>query len=101
MIDTMFYSPVEVALHIAKAAQEKRLLLNLSQKSLSDRSGVSLSVLKKFECTGQISLASLLRIALVLEALNEFLSLFKLKSPEEFRNLDELIKQRKRKRGRT
>lgn len=86
--------------HIAGQAQAKRLSLNLSRKSLSERSGVSESVLKKFERTGKISLESLIKIAFVLDAVEEFQALFKPTPPENFLSLDELLKDKTRKRGR-
>jgi hypothetical protein len=58
-----FSTPKEVALEIAKRAREKRLSLNLSQKTLAERSGVSLGSLKKFEQRGKISLESLLQMS--------------------------------------
>jgi transcriptional regulator with XRE-family HTH domain len=96
----MLITPVEAQGYLAKAAQKRRLSLNLSQKSLSDRSGVSLGSLKKFEQTGRISLESLLRIALILGCLQDFTQLFRLPSPESFLSLDDLLKQKIRKRGR-
>ncbi|MBP9726312.1 MAG: helix-turn-helix transcriptional regulator [Gammaproteobacteria bacterium] len=80
--------------------KKKRLSLNFSQRTLAERSGVSYGVLKKFEQTGCISLESLLKIALILESLSEFETLFKSKPAEEFKTLDELIHDKKRKRGR-
>lgn len=59
MIFTKFMTPCEVAIHVASSAKKKRLLENLTQKSLSERSGVSLGVLKKFENTGKILFESL------------------------------------------
>jgi len=100
MISTIFITPHEMATTIARQAQAKRLSLNLSQKTLSERSGVSFGVLKKFERTGKISLESLLKIALVLSSLAEFQGLFKETSSENFTSLDELLKDTKRKRGR-
>lgn len=96
----IFYSPREVAEHIAQAAKEKRLSINLSQKSLSERSGVSFGVIKKFERSGKISLESLLKLALTLGSLNEFIDLFKTTPPEELRSLDEILEDKPRKRGR-
>lgn len=93
-------SPSEILLELARQAQQKRLAYNLSQKSLSDQTGVSLGTLKKFERSGKISLESLLKIALVLNSLEEFLELFKPTTPQNFINLDELISEKKRKRGR-
>lgn len=94
-------TPSEMGLHIAKQAQAKRLSFNFSQQTLAERANVSYGVLKKFERTGKISMESLLKIALVLGTLEKFNDLFSPKSPEEFRSLDELMKQdTTRKRGR-
>ena len=48
----------------------------MSQRTLAERSGVSYGTLKKFERTGQISLTSLLKIALILDSLEDFQHLF-------------------------
>jgi transcriptional regulator with XRE-family HTH domain len=93
-------NPSEMAEHLAKSAQRKRLALNLSQKTLSQRSGVSLAVIKQFERTGKISLVSLLKIALVLDCLKEFEGLFPKHPPEKFLSLDDFLKDDQRKRGR-
>lgn len=100
MIPINFQTPYEIMISLAKSAKKKRLNLNLSQNSLSERSGVSLGVLKKFERTGKISLESLLKLALVLESLGEFTKLFKETPPEALPSLDALINQKNRKRGR-
>ena len=93
-------SPTEIAKQLALRAQAKRLSLNLSQKTLCERSGVSFGVIKKFERTGKISLESLLKIALTLGTLEEFNEIFQPIPPEQFTSLDELIKHQPRKRGR-
>ena len=95
------YSPFEIGVKIAAAAKEKRLALDLSQTSLSDRSGVSLSVIKKFERSGKISLESLLKIAIVLDSLNDFENLFEPRPLEKYTTLDEILKRKVRKRGRS
>ncbi len=64
-MDFNLLTPHDLLSQIAKQAKEKRLSLNLTQQSLSDRSGVSLGVLKKFERTGKISIESLLKLALI------------------------------------
>ncbi len=92
--------PHEMASHIARQVRAKRLALNLSQKTLAERSGVSYSVIKKFESTGNISLLSLLKLAMVLGALEDFIDICKLKSAEEFNSIDELLKDNTRQRGR-
>ena len=100
MVAIILTTPHEMAEQLAKAARDRRLALNLSQAGLAERSGVSLGVLKKFERTGKISLESLLKISLPLGALDEFNELFKPKSPTTMRSLDEILKQKTRKRGR-
>ncbi len=99
-MSVLMISPHEMAEHIAKKARAKRLSINLSQQTLAEHSGVSYSVLKKFERTGQISLMSLLKLALSLESLQEFHTLFEPKKPEDASSLDELIEDKTRKRGR-
>ena len=96
-----FETPQEIAQTIAQRCRGKRLLLNLSQKSLSERSSVSASVIKQFESTGKISLTSLLKIALALGALGDFRTVFKQDSMQGILTLDDLLKkQKKRERGR-
>lgn len=96
---SLIKSPPELIVSLSKKAQAKRLSLNMSQKTLSARSGVSYGVIKKFEQTGQISLGSLLKLAYVLEATDEFETLFQPKL--NLTSLDELLKEeKKRKRGR-
>ncbi len=93
-------TPRDILEQIAARGKEKRLSLNLTQLSLSERSGVSLGVLKKFERTGKISIESLLKLALVLESLDDFAVLFKPKPLEAYTTLNELLRQKPRKRGR-
>ncbi len=99
-MNEILISPSEVSFKIAQSVREKRLSLNLSQRSLSKSSGVSYAVIKKFELTGKISLESLLKIAFALGCLNEFLKLFKVGEFVNVASLDDLINQKIRKRGR-
>lgn len=93
-------TPNEVSRLIARSAQERRLSLNYTQRTLSDRSGVSLGVIKKFERTGRISLESLLKLALVLGCLEDFKDLFKKVEVGRVQTLDEVLrKDKRRKRG--
>ena len=93
-------TPQELSLCIAAAEKTKRLSFNLSRKTLSERSGVSESVIKKFEHRGEISLLSLLKLAHALDSTLEFKELFKEPSPDKLASLDELFKEKSRKRGR-
>ena len=62
---------------IVERVKKKRKCMKLSQKQLSQKSGVSYSSIRRFETTGEISLSSLLKIAHALNALNDFEELFK------------------------
>lgn len=100
IMSIIFMSSPEVAQHIAKQAQMARLVLNFSQKTLAERSGVSYGTLKKFERTGEISLASLLKIALSLGCLEQFQNLFPIKKHEQYLSLDAILQTQQRQRGR-
>lgn len=93
-------SQLEMAREIAKKAREKRLKLNLSQQTLSEKSGVSYGTLKKFEQKGQISLESLLKIALALGEMDTFEHLFTKVDGALPAFLDEILDAHLRKRGR-
>ena len=73
---------------MAERARARRLDANLAQEGLAERAGVSLGSLKRFERTGEISLARLIRIALALDASEGFEHLF---IPKEPRTLDEIL----------
>jgi transcriptional regulator with XRE-family HTH domain len=100
MISMIMTTPHEMTTLIATKAKAKRLAMNLSQINLAKRSGVSYGTLKKFEQTGQISLESLLKLALVLSALEGFGDLFAPLDPTTAKSLDELMQDKTRKRGR-
>lgn len=93
-------SPFEMANEIAKKAKNKRLKHNLSQQTLSEKSGVSYGTLKKFEQKGQISLESLLKIALALGEMDKFDQLFAKTNDQLPASLDEILDDHPRKRGR-
>jgi transcriptional regulator with XRE-family HTH domain len=57
----MLYIKRELAMRVRARRREGKL----SQAALAEKSGVSLGSLKRFERSGDISLASLLRIAVV------------------------------------
>lgn len=69
-------TPKEVQQDIANRLKTKRLVQNLTQVGLANRSGVSLGSIKRFERSGEISLHSLLQVATVLNCLDECERLF-------------------------
>lgn len=93
-------NPESILKEIAHRVKSQRLALNLTQQSLAKRSDVTLPSYRRFETTGEISLRSLVKIAIVLDAVDDFQKLF---SQKQFSNLDEVIaanKSKSKKRGR-
>ena len=62
----------EVQTGLAGRFKARRLAMNLTQRELAARSGVTWSSLKRFEREGLIALDSLLNLALVLNCLDDF-----------------------------
>ncbi len=92
--------PAAIKAELAARAKARRLLLALTQEGLAKRAGVSLGALKIFERSGRISLDSLLKLALALEALEDFKILFVDRKPA-FKSLDDVLhKPKARQRGR-
>ena len=100
MISVNMMTPSEMQKRVASRVCDLRLELNLSQQTLSKKSGVSYGSLKKFEQTGQISLESLLKLAMALWRMDDFNALFAPKSAQKALSLDDLLENGKRKRGR-
>ena len=86
---------------IAEHIRERRLILNLTQQGLSDRSGVPLPTLRRFEQKGAISLESLLKLLLVVGGVEELVAILKPDQPM-FTSIDDVLKDtstKSRKRG--
>lgn len=69
-------TPKESCQIIAKNKRAQRKARKLSMEKFAEISGVSLGSLKRFENTGEISLVSLLKLAIVLDCAEEFEQLF-------------------------
>ena len=92
--------PASITQGLAGRVKRNRLDLNLTQKALAERSGVSFSSLRRFENSGEISLKSLVMIAIALDCSDEFELLF---SKQKFQSIDQLLSHKKvqtKKRGR-
>jgi transcriptional regulator with XRE-family HTH domain len=68
--------PLDILEETAMKHRHLRKQLGFTQAELAKRSGVSLGSLKRFEQTGQISFASLLRLAQILGRLSDFSAIF-------------------------
>ena len=86
-----FKLPREIAKDIALQEKQKRKKRNLTQSALSERAGISLGSLKRFEQTGEISFVSLIKIADVLGEKDAFQNLFK---SREYQSIQEVIDER-------
>jgi len=64
-------TPAQAKREIALNLRKRRLSLNLTQVGLSQRSGVALATLRKFEQSGEISIDKLLEILLIVGGLNK------------------------------
>ena len=83
-------SPAESLLDTAACLKEQRLALNMTQEQLSKRANVSLSVLRKFERSGKISLESFVKLTFVLR-LNEQIIAALNATPKTISSLDEIL----------
>ncbi len=84
-------TPSEMMETLKTKFKQRRKALGYTQPELASRSGVSLGSLKRFERFGQISLESLLKLALVLECLGEFGALCEVEEGK-FGSMDEILK---------
>jgi len=81
---------------IAENMRNRRLATGLTQQGLAKRSGVSLATLRKFEQKGIISLESFLRLAMVLDTLEDMVKATEL-SVTEYSSIDEVLEAEKKK----
>ena len=83
-------TPIEIDREIAQRVRAVRRRRKISQEKLSEKSGVSLGSLKRFERTGQISLLSLTRLAVALGMQQELERLF---AEVPFLTIEEVINE--------
>ena len=84
-------TPKSIMQNLKDKFKQKRLSLNLTQEGLSTKSGVSLGSIKRFETSGEISFESLLKLALVLNYLDDFKNIAN-KKDEQYDSMDDLLK---------
>ncbi len=91
MLNINLSTPSSMIQTLKDKFKERRLSLDLTQEGLATKSGVSLGSLKRFESSGQIALESLLKLALVLECLDDFNTIAD-KKELQVNSIDELLK---------
>ena len=81
----------EIDMKLAGRIRGIRKRRSISQKKLSEMSGVSYGSIKRFETTGQISLLSLTKLAFALNEVDEIRNLF---TDVPYRSIQEVINER-------
>lgn len=82
----------EIDMKLAGRIRGIRKRRSISQKKLSEMSGVSYGSIKRFETTGQISLLSLTKLAIALNEVDEIRNLF---TDVPYRSIQEVINKGK------
>lgn len=81
-------TPKETCLQVAQQMRARRKERGLSRAELSKRSGVTVSSLRRFEETGEISFHSLVRLAKTLDEIPRIESIF---AKRHYVNIQEVI----------
>lgn len=92
-------TPDAIIKSVANRVCERRLEKNLTQQAVATRAGMSLSSYRRFEQTGEIAFRSLVMIAIVLDTIDDFKTLFATKT---YQSIDEIVNEkevRRRRRG--
>ena len=84
---------------LAKNIRARRLAIGFTQAGLSERSGVALATLRKFERTGAISVKSLCKLMMIVGGLEQLVEA-SAPAQSEFTSIDEVLASSKpRQRG--
>ncbi|MDR2610076.1 MAG: helix-turn-helix domain-containing protein [Clostridiales Family XIII bacterium] len=92
--------PGDIALDISRRVKARRLEMDLTQKALAGRAGITFSTYRRFERSGEISLRGLILVSVALGMEENFDGLF---TKRQYRDIEEVINAdtvRERKRGR-
>lgn len=81
-------SPTDISMDLVKRVRMRRKEKKITQEQLSRLAGVSYGSIKRFEQTGEISLSSLIKIAFILGAEDDFYELF---SKKGYTSIQEVI----------
>lgn len=79
MLDFFFATPDEISRELAARLRQARLIKGIKQDELAARAGLSRGTVAKLEATGACTLDTLIRVATVLDFVDNFQSLFEYK----------------------
>ena len=85
-------TPSELAAELSARVRTRRKELGLSQERLAQKAQVSLGSLKRFESKHEISLQSLIKLAIALNAEDDFNELF---ARRQYRSIQDIIDSQK------
>ena len=97
----VFMTPSTAQKALAVNMKERRLALNLTQSGLSERSGVRLGTLRRFEQSGAISLENLFKLMMIVGGLKKMVAA-SAPDPVSFASIEDVISGKippNRKRG--
>lgn len=81
-------TPNEIVKNLTEKIKQRRKKLKISQQELAQKSGVSFGSIKRFETKYEISLQSLIKIAIALDLDRDFDNLF---SAKTYASINEVI----------
>ncbi len=90
MLDLNFSTPEEIVQRLCQRLRTERLAQEMSQADVAGRAGVGINTVSNLEAGRNVSLESLVRLAMVLVRAQEFDSLFlpKLNSLDDIRRYE-------------
>lgn len=92
--------PGDIAALLAKRLRQCRLDHNWSREELSQRSGVTVASIRRFESKGEISLTRLLQLCFTLHALDGFENVLLTAEPTSIAEIEKDLRKKVRKRAR-
>ncbi|MGR3907419.1 helix-turn-helix transcriptional regulator [Burkholderia sp. SR8] len=101
MLELSFRKPDEIVALLCARLRTERLALQLTQSDVAARAGVGVNTVSNLEAGRNVSLETVVRVAMVLGRSKELEGLFlpRLDSLEDVRRYEESAKRRRVKRG--
>ncbi len=93
MLSILVKPPADILIELGQRAKDARLALGWTRKTLAERSCVPEATIKRFETKGLVGTAALIDLAIALDMLSGFESLF---APKPIRSVAEVARKRRR-----
>lgn len=93
-IAALYNNPTDIQRTLALRVKEQRRARHISQKQLSEKSGVSYASIRRFENSGEISFSSFVKIICSLGLSDEIKNLF---TKKYYSSIQEIIDEESRK----